>query len=419
MREALFGGSPELVPEAAERPRPRDAPRAMERADVAARPVARQDRPERLVPRQDLPERLVPCPEVAERPRPHLESVPAWAERVQQEARASPRAELPIPPLEAQLGDLSLRRAAERPAKPRERFETFVPEDVPLKNPFLPSQPPSAADTYSPEEPLEARSSVETHPSHEAPPLPQRSPWRDVPPLPAVVPPSLPERRESAVDESADEPARDPAEIVADIYHSCQEAQANASVLSEALSYEGLAAPLAGEFADKVQASQDYLLAMLPWATEHAETPHAPELATGAEALLADVLDALSNAGDALAQRDRLSDAAAAHTEPPAPAVRVDEADDVPDPAQPSEKALGKRRAVDNESVAGSAEGGTDASAPLSSTSPSLPESRAAQKPPLPLIPAPRTPPHTDDEHVPGEWVASEPDTGNESEHTT
>ena len=91
----------------------------------------------------------------------------------------------------------------------------------------------------------------------------------------------------------------------------------------------------------------------------------------------------------------------------------------MPDPVQPSEKALGKRRAVDNESLVGSAEGGTDASAPLSSTSPSLPESRAGQKPPLPLIPAPRTPPRTDDEHVPGEWVASEPDTGNDSERTT
>lgn len=270
--------------------------------------------------------------------------------------RPSPRPECGISPLERQLAGMSFTPVQGKPPTDNDRRPVADPAPRGATAPILPERSPCLEDPVN---------------------------------APLIQPQPLSE-------------PEDPAEHVAAIYHECQVVLGNASVLSEALSFQGLASPLAEEFIYKVQASQSYLFSELSWVTEHTERQQQDhEAATRAEALLADVLEALSNAGEALSLCDRLAN--------PRPTELVqedeDESDEIPyDTKRPSEKALGKRRAIEqdvqeDEGLAGAA---------LQTPFPPLTESDAAHpplcapslgkrrvpKPPLPAVPPTSEPLH-------------------------
>lgn len=197
-------------------------------------------------------------------------------------------------------------------------------------------------------------------------------------------------------------PVEDTAEHVSRVYHECQLAKSNASVLSEALSFEGLHSALVDEFLGKVQESQDSLLSELAWTSEYAESHHiTDEAAAGAEALLADVLESLSTLGEALNLYGRLLDAQETQPRSPMPhdAPATDDVSEVlHDPDHPSEKALGKRRAIEDDGDGGASMptvGSTyTSSAPVEQVWPREPTPNAAvpgetrpPKPPLPMVP--------------------------------
>ncbi|WFD29528.1 hypothetical protein MSPP1_000539 [Malassezia sp. CBS 17886] len=168
------------------------------------------------------------------------------------------------------------------------------------------------------------------------------------------------------------------------LQQECHAAHTNASVLLDALAYGGPDNALVPEFLEKTQLSHDWLHAQLPWATQLAcdsSAPHAlpAGASAGAEAVVTDILEALEHVGEALSLAARLrtnadEQDAHAHSDgddgadargaaaPAAPTSSVDHDtpalaaahadEDTASPgaaerARPSEKALGKRRAID------------------------------------------------------------------------
>lgn len=332
LRHALFGASPDLSP-----------------TDGRFIPLQIPD-DEVQNPAQDA--RLRPGPDSHKEDSRASLKLPASLEvcrpASQPYARMPPRAERPLPPLETQLEDMSLAPGAKPRSAPDPGYYPQLSGDI---------QPQGAHTLPIPSKPISA--SILPTPTTEMCPSPQ--------PL-------------------------DPTERVANIYHESQVAKSNASVLFETLTYEGLDSPLVEEFSGKVKSAQDYLLSELPWATEYAEVYHEPDVSAGAEALLADVLDALSEVGEALALKERL------HEKNTASPVRktADDSDDIPyDPERPSEKALGKRRAIED---IDDQEAGSCAECPFKTTeapvtrepSPAMGGEPRLAKPPLPAIP--RTP---------------------------
>lgn len=198
----------------------------------------------------------------------------------------------------------------------------------------------------------------------------------------------------------------DTAEHVSYVYHECQLAKSNASVFTETLSFEGLHSALVDEFLEKVQGSQDTLLSELAWTSEYAELSHSSdEAAAGAEALLADVLGSLSTLGEALNLYGRMQEAQETQLRSPvlhdAPAPD-DASETLHDLTYPSEKALGKRRAIEDDRGDGASVPATDslltssasATAPVEQTwARGLTPHATAQgetrppKPPLPTVP--------------------------------
>ncbi|WFC94249.1 hypothetical protein MBRA1_000876 [Malassezia brasiliensis] len=198
----------------------------------------------------------------------------------------------------------------------------------------------------------------------------------------------------------------DTTEHVSYVYHECQLAKSNASVFTETLSFEGLHSALVDEFLAKVQGSQDTLLSELAWTSEYAESPHtSDEVAAGAEALLADVLETLSTLGEALNLYGRMREAQETQRQSPtlhdAPAPD-DDSETLHDLIRPSEKALGKRRAIEDDGDEGASVPAVGSVPTSSAPAPALTEktcsrgptpSATAQgdtrppKPPLPAVP--------------------------------
>lgn len=258
-------------------------------------------------------------------------------------------------PLEAQIGQLEL--ADERP-------EPAAAQKEPVRAMPTPGSPPPA--------------------------IPRRSPWRSVsqgtPAVPAgltpgagappsAVPSAVPfvapaaESLEHApvptaaapvpitatpapiaVAPASDTHRASPSDRIAGVFHECQLAHTYGARLLESLSFANPTASSVQEHAERAQTSQDTLLTHLPWATEHVEEQTDPTERTAAEALLADVLDALSTVGDALAVYEREF---APHADPAEVTVYEDAPADSPTD-QPSAKALGKRRAFETPDERGS-----------------------------------------------------------------
>ncbi|WFD41985.1 hypothetical protein MPSI1_000624 [Malassezia psittaci] len=147
--------------------------------------------------------------------------------------------------------------------------------------------------------------------------------------------------------ESQHDPVEENQDRVEKVFYECREARSNASVLYEALTYEGVESPLAVEFLHEAQESQNVLLNELSWASTQIESQQSEQESLRAEALLADVLDALSVLGEALSLHSRLQPAEAIND----PSLHQDENVE-PDglaAAVPSQKALGKRRAFERD----------------------------------------------------------------------
>lgn len=126
-----------------------------------------------------------------------------------------------------------------------------------------------------------------------------------------------------------------------EIRSECAAAQSIAAVLRDALLCDGIHSPVAVEFEPRAQYAQDWLEAQLPQATRLAEQDEAAR--AEAEAMLDVMLDTLSQLGEVLALRDELcSDA----DESP---VSSSSEHDAAENTQPSAKALGKRRAADED----------------------------------------------------------------------
>ncbi|WFC97896.1 hypothetical protein MYAM1_000618 [Malassezia yamatoensis] len=132
------------------------------------------------------------------------------------------------------------------------------------------------------------------------------------------------------------------------IFYECREARSNASVLQEALTYEGVESPLAVEFLSEARESQSVLLNELSWVSTQTESQQLGQENLRAEALLADVLDALDVLGEALSLHSRLQPA----EEKNELSLNQDENTEPggSDAVAPSQKALGKRRAFERDS---------------------------------------------------------------------
>ncbi|CCU99963.1 unnamed protein product [Malassezia sympodialis ATCC 42132] len=155
-------------------------------------------------------------------------------------------------------------------------------------------------------------------------------------PLPHAVPASLTPSHSSHGSCRADMDG----ERRALVEQKCHTAKMNAALLTELVESGEDDAALLDEIHAKIQEAQCELEPHLAWASERASTLEGAALCV-AEELLHTILSALSSANEALALRDTQSGAACIHGD------SFDASEDEGVPAQPSAKALGKRRALD------------------------------------------------------------------------
>ncbi|PKI83257.1 hypothetical protein MVES1_003213 [Malassezia vespertilionis] len=135
-----------------------------------------------------------------------------------------------------------------------------------------------------------------------------------------------------------------------DVQRECQVAHANASVLLDALAFQGVSNPLVPEFSHNAQLSRDWLEAQCTRISDEAQNAALGNADPDADALFANILDALSHVDEALAECDRLYELDANDAnghESEQSSTEGDEPALPPEPVQPSAKALGKRREVD------------------------------------------------------------------------